>query len=283
MLEAPEGMRRVLLCMLDDAKGELCLLDMLDVLGVVEVMRCVLLCIVEVLSRSSEALDGGLCLLGVLDVLEVLESMRCALLCMLEAVEGKLCMLEVPEVMSCVLLLCTSMLEVPDVMRHVLLCMLKAMRHVLLCMLEVMRHVFLCMLKLCFEISIVVAFSLRSIRHHPASQGAKADFLSNLQPPRARRKRKHLLNSTPSPPSIQPKPSFQDSTNDYAPGSSSLVLPVPKAPGAFHGFSNLIHRPQYPKHRCRPPQPGPIFRVEPFTSLKSSHRSLHQLVGRHGA
>ena len=58
-----------------------------------------------------EAVEGGLWLLeasevSVLKVLEVPEVMRCVLLCKLEAVEGGLCLLEVldvPEVMRCVL------------------------------------------------------------------------------------------------------------------------------------------------------------------------------------
>ena len=60
---------------LEDVEGELCLL---------EVMRCVLLCI-------PEAVEGGLRLLEVLEVSEVLEVMRCVLR-MLEAVEGGLCL-----------------------------------------------------------------------------------------------------------------------------------------------------------------------------------------------
>ena len=47
------------------------------------------------------------------------------LLCMLEAVEGGLCLLDVPEVMRCVAL---CMLDVLDVMRRVLLCMLEAVK-----------------------------------------------------------------------------------------------------------------------------------------------------------
>ena len=85
VLHAPEmleGMRRVQLCMLEAVEGELCLLE------VPEVIRCVL-----------EAVEGALCLLEVLEVLEMPEVMRCVLLCILEAVEGGLCSLEVPEVM----------------------------------------------------------------------------------------------------------------------------------------------------------------------------------------
>ena len=58
--------------------------------------------------------------------MEVVEVMRCVLLCIVEVVEGAVCLLEaleVPDVMRCVLL---CMLEVPEVMRHVLLCMLEA-------------------------------------------------------------------------------------------------------------------------------------------------------------
>ena len=57
MLEAADGgffwaevlevMRRVLLCMLDAVEGEVCLLEVLELLKVVEVLmvfRCVLLC-----------------------------------------------------------------------------------------------------------------------------------------------------------------------------------------------------------------------------------------------
>ena len=57
-------------------------------LEVLEVMRCVLLCMLE-------AVEGVLCSLKLLEVLEVPEVMRCVLLCMLEAVEGGLCLLEV--------------------------------------------------------------------------------------------------------------------------------------------------------------------------------------------
>ena len=45
-----------------------------------------------------EAVEVEVCLL------EVLEVMHCVLLCMLEAVEGGFCLLEVPDVMRCVLL-----------------------------------------------------------------------------------------------------------------------------------------------------------------------------------
>src|SRR5436190_780961 len=53
-----------------------------------------------------EAVEGGLCLE------EVPEVMRCVLLCMLEAVEGRICLLE--------------LLELLEAMRRVLLCMLDA-------------------------------------------------------------------------------------------------------------------------------------------------------------
>ncbi len=45
-----------------------------------------------------------LCMLDVSEMLEVPEVMCCTLLYMLEAVEGELCLLEVLEVMRCVLL-----------------------------------------------------------------------------------------------------------------------------------------------------------------------------------
>ena len=64
------------------------------VLQVPQMIRCVLLCMLE-------AVDGGLCLLDVLMVLEVLEVMRRVLPCMLEALKVMrrvlLCMVEVME------------------------------------------------------------------------------------------------------------------------------------------------------------------------------------------
>jgi len=84
VLEMPEAMRCMLLCMLEAVEGRLCLLDVLEV---PDVMCCVLRC-----------------LLKALDVLEMPEVMRCMLLYMLEAVEGELCLLEVLDVMRCVLL-----------------------------------------------------------------------------------------------------------------------------------------------------------------------------------
>ena len=78
-------------------KGEFGLLEMLEVL---EMMRCVLLCMPEAvepyLQEVLEALD-------VLDVLDVASVMRCRLLCMLEAVEDRLGLLEMLEVIRCVL------------------------------------------------------------------------------------------------------------------------------------------------------------------------------------
>ena len=62
-----------------------------------EVMRCVLLCVLE-------TADGRFCWLDALEVLEmseVLEVIRCVLLFMLEAVEGGLCLLDVSEAMRC--------------------------------------------------------------------------------------------------------------------------------------------------------------------------------------
>ena len=63
-------------------------------LDVPEVVRCVLLCMFE-------DVEGGLCWLEVLEVPDVMGSVP---LCMLEAVDGRLCLPEVPEVMRCVLL-----------------------------------------------------------------------------------------------------------------------------------------------------------------------------------
>jgi len=69
-------------------------------------------------------------------VLETLEVMRCVLLCILEAVKGAISLLEsleVPEVMRLCATLCAGgcgrwavFVEVPMVMRRVLLCMLEA-------------------------------------------------------------------------------------------------------------------------------------------------------------
>src|SRR6266480_3226414 len=123
--------------MLEVVEGGLSSLDVLVVPNVPEVMRCVLLCMLE-------GVEGRLCLP------EVPEVMRCVLLCMLEAVVGRLCLpkvLEVSEVVHCVLL---YMLEVYysflEVMRCVLLCLLEVrrrwrwrrMHRVLLCLLVVL-------------------------------------------------------------------------------------------------------------------------------------------------
>jgi len=82
------------------------------VLGVPEVILCVLLCILE-------AVEGGLCLL------EVPEVMRCVLFYMLKAAEGGHRLLEVLDV-----------LDVPEEMRSVLLCTLEVA--------EVVRSAILC-------------------------------------------------------------------------------------------------------------------------------------------
>ena len=57
------------------------------------------------------AVENGRCLLEVLEMLQVI---HCVLLCMLEAMEGGLHLLEVLEV--------PEVLDVPEVMRCVLLC-----------------------------------------------------------------------------------------------------------------------------------------------------------------
>ena len=66
-----------------------------------------------------------------MEVPEVPEVMRRALLCVLEAVEGELClleMLEVPEVMHCVLLCLPDTSEVPEVMRCLPLCFVELVK-----------------------------------------------------------------------------------------------------------------------------------------------------------
>ena len=98
VLGVVEVIRCVLLCMLEVVEGRLCLLEVLEV---PELMRRVLLYILE----------GRLCMLLVSEALELLqvpEVMRCVLLCILEAVEGRLYLLEVPEVMRCVQVLCVE-------------------------------------------------------------------------------------------------------------------------------------------------------------------------------
>ena len=61
------------------------------------------------------AVEGDLCLREVLEVLEVI---RCVLLGMLEAVEGEVCLLEVLEVMRCVLLCMPAVVEGGSVCRR---------------------------------------------------------------------------------------------------------------------------------------------------------------------
>ena len=56
-----------------------------------EVMRCVLFCMLE-------GVEGEF---GLLEALKMPEVMRCVLLCMLEAREGELCLLELLEVRRC--------------------------------------------------------------------------------------------------------------------------------------------------------------------------------------
>ena len=69
----PEVMRCVLLCILEAAEGLHCLLEVLEV---PEMMRCVLL-------RLPDAVLYVLEVSEVLDVIEAQEAMRCVLLCML--------------------------------------------------------------------------------------------------------------------------------------------------------------------------------------------------------
>ena len=63
VLKVPEVMRRVLLCMLEAVEGEICLLE------VPKVMRCVLF-------RMLDDVEGVLCLLEVLEMIECRR--RCA-------------------------------------------------------------------------------------------------------------------------------------------------------------------------------------------------------------
>ena len=138
--EVLEVMRCVLLCVREAVEGEFCLLEEQ------EVMRCELLCILE-------AVEGGLCVLEVLEVPGVLEAMRCVLLCVLETVEDELCLLEELEVMRCVLLCIleavemgfvyrmssrSEVLEVPEVICCLLLCKLEAVEGGR-CLLEVLE------------------------------------------------------------------------------------------------------------------------------------------------
>ena len=131
VLEVPEGLeliRRVLLCMLEAVEGELCLLEVLEVmrsmllrsildaaegrlcslevLEVVEVIRRVLLFVLEVMEVIRRVL---------LFMLEVMEEIRRVLLFMPEAVEGELCLPKVLEVMSCVPLCTLYAVEVGSV------------------------------------------------------------------------------------------------------------------------------------------------------------------------
>ena len=69
MPEMLEGMRRVLLRMLEVVEGVLCLQEVLEVPELPEVMRCALLFMPEAL-----------------EMLDALDVMRCVLLYMLEAV-----------------------------------------------------------------------------------------------------------------------------------------------------------------------------------------------------
>jgi hypothetical protein len=74
---------------------------------VLEVMRCVLLCLLGTMG-------------GELNMLKALKVMLCVLPCTLEATEGGLCLLEALEVMCCVLLCLPEVSEVLKVMRCVL-------------------------------------------------------------------------------------------------------------------------------------------------------------------
>ena len=66
-----------------------------------------------------EAVEGRLCSLEVPLVLVVPEMMRCVLLRMLEAVEGLHCLLEVLDVLEVMRSMLLCLLEVPEVMRCV--------------------------------------------------------------------------------------------------------------------------------------------------------------------
>jgi len=80
----------------------------------------------DVVRSALEAVEGALCLS------EVPEMMRCVLLCMLEAVDGGLCIREAVEV--------SEMLEVLGVIRCALFCMLEAEED-RFCLLEVLELV----------------------------------------------------------------------------------------------------------------------------------------------
>lgn len=96
VFETMEGMRRVLLYTLDVVECEFGLAEVL------EMMRCVLLCLPEVMHyvslRTLETVESGHCLL------EVLKVMCRTLLYTPESMEGGLYLLEVLEVVRCVLL-----------------------------------------------------------------------------------------------------------------------------------------------------------------------------------
>jgi len=49
----------MLLCMLEAVEGRLCLLEVLDVLEEPEVMRCMLLCLIEEAIEVSEAVEAS--------------------------------------------------------------------------------------------------------------------------------------------------------------------------------------------------------------------------------
>src|SRR6266480_5189315 len=97
----------------------------MEVLEVSEVIRCMLLCMLEAVEGWLLAGGATVCailyaggcgryalFMEVLEASEALEVIRCMLRCMLEAVEGTFCLLEVS--------------QVPEVIRRVLLCMLEA-------------------------------------------------------------------------------------------------------------------------------------------------------------
>ena len=67
-------------------------------------MRCVLVCMLE-------AVEGRLCLQEVREVLDVPIVILCVVLRMLEAIDGRLCLLDVPDVMRCVLLCMPEVME----------------------------------------------------------------------------------------------------------------------------------------------------------------------------
>src|SRR5947208_1905078 len=115
VLQVPEAMRCVRLCMLEAVEGGCCLLEMLEGWGVwgwvvwgvgvgggvvgVDVWVC--LCAeLGAMFCMLKAVEGGLCLREVSEVLEVPEVIRRVLLCMLEAVEGRSCLLEMLDVLE---------------------------------------------------------------------------------------------------------------------------------------------------------------------------------------